>query len=303
MSKTVPTDLKTHMAGELSKMATCWRILRLDGTELFFTDHDTNITYDGDTYEADGGTTTTSVQHQRAAAVDNLEAMSVLSSERITIADLKAGLYDGALLDVFQVNHEDPTMGRIMLAQNWILGQVHVADNAVVVQVDGMASRLDQQICEQYSKTCRATLGDERCGVEMDYYAYGGIVTSVTDRKHFKDASLIFSDGSIFRHGTIVWEAGSANEGLSMEIKSYNSDTLVFELLMEMPNDIADADQFTAYEGCDRTLACCRDRFNNVANFRGEPYIPGRDSRIDVRKLPVNAHLEKLLAQLKGKNK
>jgi hypothetical protein len=29
--------------------------------------------------------------------------------------------------------------------------------------------------------------------------------------------------------------------------------------------------------GCDRALATCRDRFGNVANFRGFPHIPGND--------------------------
>ncbi len=30
-------------------------------------------------------------------------------------------------------------------------------------------------------------------------------------------------------------------------------------------------------EGCDRQLATCRDRFANIANFRGEPHLPGND--------------------------
>ena len=30
-------------------------------------------------------------------------------------------------------------------------------------------------------------------------------------------------------------------------------------------------------EGCDRRLSVCRDRFDNVANFRGFPHIPGND--------------------------
>ncbi len=30
-------------------------------------------------------------------------------------------------------------------------------------------------------------------------------------------------------------------------------------------------------EGCDRRLSTCRERFDNVANFRGFPHIPGND--------------------------
>ena len=29
--------------------------------------------------------------------------------------------------------------------------------------------------------------------------------------------------------------------------------------------------------GCDRRLTTCRERFGNVANFRGFPHIPGND--------------------------
>lgn len=30
-------------------------------------------------------------------------------------------------------------------------------------------------------------------------------------------------------------------------------------------------------EGCDHTLTTCATRFGNVANFRGEPFLPGND--------------------------
>jgi hypothetical protein len=30
-------------------------------------------------------------------------------------------------------------------------------------------------------------------------------------------------------------------------------------------------------QGCDRRLATCRERFDNIANFRGFPHIPGND--------------------------
>ncbi len=31
------------------------------------------------------------------------------------------------------------------------------------------------------------------------------------------------------------------------------------------------------FEGCDRQLATCRDRFANFVNFQGEPHLPGND--------------------------
>jgi uncharacterized phage protein (TIGR02218 family) len=40
---------------------------------------------------------------------------------------------------------------------------------------------------------------------------------------------------------------------------------------------VAPGDAFVVTAGCDKTLATCRDRFANVANFRGFPHMPGTD--------------------------
>jgi uncharacterized phage protein (TIGR02218 family) len=40
---------------------------------------------------------------------------------------------------------------------------------------------------------------------------------------------------------------------------------------------IAPGDAFFVTAGCDKRFGTCRDRFNNVPNFRGFPHIPGND--------------------------
>ena len=44
-----------------------------------------------------------------------------------------------------------------------------------------------------------------------------------------------------------------------------------------MPEPIAAGDTFVVTAGCDKRFATCRDRFDNVVNFRGFPHIPGND--------------------------
>jgi len=31
------------------------------------------------------------------------------------------------------------------------------------------------------------------------------------------------------------------------------------------------------HPGCDKRLTTCINKFNNINNFRGEPYVPGQD--------------------------
>jgi uncharacterized phage protein (TIGR02218 family) len=44
-----------------------------------------------------------------------------------------------------------------------------------------------------------------------------------------------------------------------------------------MPEPIAAGDTFIVTAGCDKRFETCRDRFNNIVNYRGFPHIPGND--------------------------
>lgn len=82
--------------------------------------------------------------------------------------------------------------------------------------------------------------------------------------------------------GAVTWESG-LNAGASMEVKDFTADDgatieQILELFLNMPFDIQVGDKARVYPGCDKSfLAACRDKFDNVINFRGEPYIPGAD--------------------------
>lgn len=76
--------------------------------------------------------------------------------------------------------------------------------------------------------------------------------------------------------GVLTFETG-ANAGRSMEIKGWTQGTGRIELYLPLGYAIAVGDVFRIHPGCDKRLDTCIDRFANVLNFRGEPYIPGQD--------------------------
>jgi uncharacterized phage protein (TIGR02218 family) len=61
-----------------------------------------------------------------------------------------------------------------------------------------------------------------------------------------------------------------------MEIKQFGTGGAM-TLFMPMIDNITIGDTGTAVAGCDKTLATCRDTFDNVMNFRGFPHVPGND--------------------------
>jgi uncharacterized phage protein (TIGR02218 family) len=61
-----------------------------------------------------------------------------------------------------------------------------------------------------------------------------------------------------------------------MEVKEFSSKQVV--LALPMGKSIQVGDGFKIIAGCDKTHETCQAKFNNILNFRGEPYVPGVDA-------------------------
>lgn len=268
----ISSALAAHLAGEVTTLATCWRVTRRDGTSQYFTDHDHDLAVDGETYLARSGMVPSAVSSQAGLAVDNLELEGLLDSNSITRADLLGGLYDHAELEVFVVNYQAPADGRLQVKTGW-LGEVTLREGTFVVEVRGLSGALQQTIGEVYTPTCRAQLGDARCKKNLAAYTVSGTVDAVENEYIFTDAARGESNG-YFAYGTITFTSG-ANTGLSMEIRDFASTR--FTLFLPLPNAVVAGDAYHAVAGCDKRIDTCIARFANAVNFRGEPHLPGND--------------------------
>lgn len=108
MTKTIDSNFKTHLAGEVTTVATCWKITREDGEIFRFTDHDVDIVVAGETYEAASGMLPMGLDQSGGLAVDNMDVIAFLDSDKITEADIQAGLFDYAIVDIFIINYAEP---------------------------------------------------------------------------------------------------------------------------------------------------------------------------------------------------
>jgi len=292
MKTGVSAELLAHVAGERTTLAVCWRIARTDGVEFFFTSNAVNLEIDGDTYEAATGTLASATAQDRGLNIDNIQATSFLSDDSITEADLAAGLFDGATVDVFFVNYMDLTMGKLWIGEGWILGPVTIRDNSFSAEIQGKIAKLQQEIVEVYSPTCRATFGDARCKVNLAALTQEAVVGSVTDSQTFVISGVTLPSGyeDMLRYGTLTWLAAESSEvannaGLAMEIKSYDAGTGEIVLFMGMPYAVTAGDRCTVVYGCPKTMEACAmfddpdstsddPTIGNTRNFRGEPYVP-----------------------------
>lgn len=293
--KTISAALKAHMAGALTTLATCCKIARQDGTNMFFTDHDEPLEIDGDTYQTSSGMLISALSSSSQLNVDNVNTQAFLDSDVITEADLMAGFYDYADVDIFIVNYEDLTQGKLYLVQGWTLGRVTVNDYSADVEVQGKMRHLQQRIVRLITSGCPYDLGDTDCNVDVEtHYTDAGIVTSVTDRRRFIDTSFAHGSGfeDVYTGGLVTWldpessDAVGLNAGISMEVKLYEPITGEFELFEKMPFDINVNDEFEVTYGCPKTKDKCYTRFGNVKNYGGFPFVPGMMKMSETKQRP-----------------
>ena len=272
MRSTSPT-YNTHLLGEVTTLATCWKITRTDGVIKTYTDCDIDIVYAGDTYLSIVGFTPSSIESKDDFSVDNVDVQGVLRTGYLTAPDLMAGLYDFAEVEIFQVNYRDLTQDRMKLRRGK-LGEVRIQRDMFTAELRGLSELMQQHIGQLFSPSCRAILGDARCKVNMASFTFAATVNSVTSSMIFTANALTQAAG-YFTGGEVRWLTG-ANAGLKREIKEFVNKQIV--LALPMPYAIANGDTFNALAGCDKIFSTCKAKFNNVVNFRGEPDVPGTDA-------------------------
>lgn len=276
-------DISTTMAAALASGHTtfcrCWLLERNDGAKLGFTDHDRDLTFGGVTYEAHAGMTASAVNQTLALNVDTLDVSGALQSTHLNEADLAAGLFDNAALTLYLVDWTNPADRDVIFAGS--IGEVSRGRTAFRAEMRGLAHALNQPRGRVYQRSCDADLGDGRCKVNLASGTWRGTgtVTGVSANYAFAAAGLGAYADAWFTGGLVTWTSG-LNAGAKMEVKTHANTgaAVAIELWETMAFDIAPGDGFTVTAGCDKSLATCRSRFGNVANYRGYPFIPGNDA-------------------------
>lgn len=276
--KTLSGALATHIAGEVTTLATCWEITRRDGQIFRFTDHVEDLVVSAQTYKAATGYTASTVESSGDLAVDNLEVESFLDSPDITETDLLAGKWDHSDIRIFRVNYTAPGDGTRKVRKGTI-GEVVVLEKRFRAELRGLTQPLQQTIGRIYSRRCDADLGDARCGVNLAPLTQTGTVVTVTSRSAFTASGLTGAPDGWFNDGLMTFTSG-ANNGVGREVKRWIDSTDSFELKLPFPYNVLVGEMFTVFPGCDLNLSTCLAKFNNVVNFRGFPYIPGRDAAV-----------------------
>lgn len=269
--------LRTHLATGTTTVARAWAVTRADGLTLGFTDHDRELAFEGKTFRPDTGLTAKAVVQGTGLAVDNSEAAGALTSDAITEADIEAGRYDGAEVRLWHVNWADVTERELRFRGT--LGEIRREDGAFHAELRGLTEPLNRPIGRLFQRDCTAVLGDAACDVNLALPAFSGTAPAgANDGRSFSLTGLAAFAENFFDKGRLRVLTGPA-QGLIGIVRAdiLSGATRRVDLWSPIRGPIAPTDTVRLEAGCDKRPDTCREKFANLLNFQGFPFIPGED--------------------------
>lgn len=278
--KTVSAGFNTHLQGSVTRLARCYKVKRTDGVILGFTDHDLTIAYDlsdGDgsiNYLPSRPVEESAIENEVGTEVPTVEFRGIVDNVTISDADFRAGLYDFAEVKVFDVIWDDLALGEMKQRIGYV-GKISQKDQLWSLEVKGLVEGLENEIVPLATAACQADFADLDCGINGATFTFSTTVSSVTDNQKF-----IVSDPDAtetrFQSGMVTWTSGN-NNGLKMDIKTWNEGTNEIVLLEPMPFTVAASDGLNMRTGCQKDVPACVAYANLNNYFLGFPYVPGND--------------------------
>jgi uncharacterized phage protein (TIGR02218 family) len=253
---------------DIVPLAWCWRIERADGVVLGLTTHDRDLSIGGLTYRAAPGIRPSAIRQRLGLDGDRMDIEGALSSEALSAGDLANGRWNGARLTLLVADWEDPGARHFAVAEGR-LGEVAVEGRAFSAELRGVSDWLEGAVVPETTAGCRAALGDRRCGVALPGLTARTNVTAVAGA-----VLTVASAPPGLAHGSVRWLSGPLR-GMRALVLAQDGAVLT---LADAPGAAVSAG--TAVEllaGCDKRAETCAGRFGNMANFRGEPHLPGTD--------------------------
>lgn len=273
--RAIPSVLEAALASGITTHCQCWLLTRRDGYQIGLTDHDVDLAIGAILFEAASGFSASAIEAESGLATGGGEISGAISSARILPTDIEAGLYDGARLETYLVDWNNPALDFLINAAT--LGEIRRSDGRFVAETRDAFHALDQERGRLYAAGCSAELGDIRCGVNLSAppYRMTGVVATTDGRQSLVSSQVASTAAGFFTRGAVRFTTG-ANAGAAAIIKDHRGGGEVV-LWQSLGQDLMPGDQFIATAGCDKRLSTCRDRFDNAVNFRGFPFIPAPD--------------------------
>jgi uncharacterized phage protein (TIGR02218 family) len=277
MPKDISAGYATHLAQDSTERCLMMRLDLRDGTTIGLTDHDRNIIFDLEDgngsaiYRSNLAMLPTQLELSLGTTVDDIDVTGSIDGTFFTQPLLIGGYYNHATVRLFEVVWSDLSLGALPYLKG-VVAKVGFEESEFKLIVQSEFTKLAQMMGRTVSPFCDAQYGDARCGAVVPTVA--ATVVDATVRAMEVTFSGSYAD-DYFNKGTVEFTSGVLNGTHRKEIFKWNDDgTLaLWNRLAATPSP---GDTLLIRRGCGNTIQDCLERENTI-NFRGFPFVPGRD--------------------------
>lgn len=295
--KNVSSDVLAILASRQFYLVDLFTFTLVDGTVLNYCSGGTDIINDGTTYlcgmstggpffkrEGEGST----IKWAIGLDVDTLNFSVLPGTGTVTPAGgsgagipfsqaVTEGVFDYAecMVNRAVMTTWGNTSAGLILLFDGLVGAISSGrENALRFTIDSYKDILSINMPRNiYQPGCMNTLFDTACTVIKNNFKSTGTLTSGSTVSSLNTMSLSQASG-YFNLGSIQFTSGP-NEGVTALVQQYtHGSTSTITIIPPLPKTPGTSDAYAIYPGCDKTSFTCQNKFNNLVNFRGFPFIP-----------------------------
>lgn len=268
-----------RLADEATSFVWVFLLQLADGTQLFYCEGTESITVEGILYRADPGINVSAVRDTLDAASQTATIEIGYSPDGLTEDLIRTVGLSGAHFNLGLADYRDRNIPFVEVFSGKI-DRVK-ASNPMSCSVDLTGWQVKSvQLPGTYSLKCRNVFCDRGCTLDIKDYEYpftmhGPEGAASTDGVTF-GIDTVIPEG-ICDYGTCEWTTGR-NKGVitSVAHNAHGDATQAgqVKLMSPPPYKPLAGEQGILRAGCDFYADTCEKRYNNLANFAGEPAVP-----------------------------
>ncbi len=272
MARSFSGSYTNVLAGATMTVAELYTFSAAGMSTFQYTDTNQDVLYDGLTYTP-YPIKRSKISYSTDLKVDEAE-VTMAKNWGVNMA-IRKDILSGSEVQIHRVNLASPNDDNVLLFD----GEVSDTkiDEAVITlrctTLDFLNTELPKR---ELQVACNWQLYGPHCGLSLSDWtvtAFGESSASTPD-KIISPAFLVGATQH-FRGGFVVGLCGH-NAGLTKHVTNHLGAQI--SVLPPFPFDWEAIDSVTVAPGCDHNLADCKNKFNNLDNYGGFPYIPNQDS-------------------------
>lgn len=261
--KDVSASYIAKEGAEQRKPVELYHIWQDGGSHWRYTDGDISVTFDGDVYSPATLSRTGSkydTQLEVTSLTINASYVETPILEFIAINPIEL-----LWLSVSKLHREQSPLEADVV----FIGQIKSASfqgAAAALTCVGFEHFLQMSVPRwRYQLTCNHILFDAKCSLLETSYKTTATVTLDATKTILTSATFSGQADNYFTGGKLVF----GSEKRTIVDHTGSNVKLMYKMKALEDNDSVDA-----YPGCDGNVDTCKDKFNNIINFLGFPFIP-----------------------------